>query len=341
MKRKLALAALLAAAVLLPAGRARADGSSRVGTSGAQELRIPVGARGAALSGSAIADAAGVEALYWNPAGAALDEGTEVLFSTMSYLVDSDVHFVGVTRAFGGAGTLGFAVKALVLGDIAVTTEEAGGETGESFSPSSTVIGLTYARGLTDRVAVGVTADLVTESIRSERATGVAFDVGLQYALAGSGIRFGAVMKSFGPKMRFEGPDFGFATNPPGGDPTSSPRTVVTESAAFDLPSAFLVGVAYDALENESGMLRVFTGFESSTFAENAYRFGAEYTWRDLLVVRGGATASSRDEATWGATFGGGVRAPVGGSRFELDYTRQTTSEFFEDQNLVSLKLQF
>jgi hypothetical protein len=334
-------AALVAAGMLLPAGRALADGPARVGTSGAQELRIPAGARGTALSGSAIADAAGVEALFWNPAGAAQIQGTEILFSTMSYLVDSDVHFVGVTHQLGGIGTIGFAFKALTFGDIAVTTEDAGGETGERFSPSSTVIGATFSRSVTDRVAIGVTADLVTESIRNERATGVAFDVGLQYALETRGIRFGAVMKSFGPKMRFEGPDFGFTTNPPGGDPTSSPRTVVTESAAFELPSAFLVGISYDALQSQSGALRLLTGFESSTFAEGAYRFGAEYSWRELLVMRAGATASSWDESTWGATFGGGVRARLGESRLEIDYTRRTTSEYFADQNLVSVKMGF
>jgi long-subunit fatty acid transport protein len=341
MKRTQTLAALAAVGALLAAARVEAAGSARAGTSGGQELRIPVGPRGTALSGSSIADAVGVEALYWNPAGAASAEGTEILFSTMSYLVDSDVHYAGVTREFAGIGTVGFAVKALDLGDIAVTTEAAGGETGEQFSPSSSVIGLTYARTLTDRVALGITANLVTESIRNEQATGFAFDVGVQYALPARGMRFGAVMKSFGPKMRFEGPDFGFATEPPGGDPSASPRTVVTESAAFELPSSFRVGVSYDAFQSESGSLRLLTGFESSTFAESSYRFGAEYMWRDALVFRGGVTASGADESPWGATFGGGVRAPLGSARVEVDYTRQSMSEFFDDQNLVGLKILF
>ena len=341
MKRTLALVALAAVGTLLAAPDARAAGSTRVGTSGGQELRIPVGPRGTALSGSAIADATGVEALFWNPAGAALVEGTELLFSTMSYFVDSDVHFVGVTREFAGLGTIGVAVKALSLGEIAVTTEAAGGATGETFSPGSSVLGLSYARSLTDRVAVGITANLVTESIRNEKATGFAFDVGVQYALPTRGVRFGAVMKSFGPKMRFEGPDFGFTTEPPGGDPSASPRTVVTESAAFELPSSFRVGLSFDAYQGESGSLRLLTGFESSTFAESAYRFGAEYAWRELLVLRAGVTAFGADESPWGATFGGGVRAPLGGARVEVDYARQSTSEFFEDQNLVSLKIHF
>ncbi len=341
MKRTLALAAMAAVGTLLAASSAGAAGSARAGTSGGQELRIPVGPRGTALSGSAIADATGVEALFWNPAGAASLEGTEILFSTMSYLVDSDVHYAGVTREFAGIGTIGFAVKALALGEIAVTTEDAGGETGERFSPSSSVLGLTYARSLTERVAVGVTANLVTESIRNEKATGFAFDVGVQYALPARGVRFGAVMKSFGPKMRFEGPDFGFPAEPPGGDPSASPRTVVTESAAFELPSSFRVGFSYDAFQGENGSLRLLTGFESSTFAEGSYRFGAEYTWRESLVLRGGVTATGADESPWGATFGGGVRAPVGGGRIEVDYTRQSTSEFFDDQNLVGLKLLF
>lgn len=339
MMRNLALSVLVLGSCLsaLPA---RGE-SIRLGAAGAQELRIPVGARGTSLAGSAIADATGVEALFWNPAGAASEEETEILFSTMSYLLDSDVHYLGATQPFGRYFTLGLAVKVVSLGEIAVTTEEAGGATGETYSPTNTVIGLSLSRRLAERVAFGVTGHLIHESIRNESATGAAFDIGFQYDPSWRGVRVGAVVKGFGPKMRFEGSDFSASLEFPDADPSGSPRSTVTESAAFELPATFQVGVSVDGYHDETSRLLLMSTFQSNSFASNEYRLGAEYEWREQVYLRGGTAASPQDDYTWGMTFGGGVRTNLGDSRVFIDYARQSTSEYFDDQNLVSLRIQF
>ena len=46
-----------------------ASGGKRNGTAGAQELLIPVSARGLAFSGSYVSGISGVDAIYYNPAG--------------------------------------------------------------------------------------------------------------------------------------------------------------------------------------------------------------------------------------------------------------------------------
>jgi len=339
MKRKLVLS-VLTLGVCLAALPARGE-SIRLGAAGAQELRIPVGARGTSMAGSAIADASGVEALFWNPAGAASEEGTEVLFSTMSYLLDSDVHYIGATQPFGRHFTLGLAVKVVSLGEIAVTTEEAGGVTGERYSPTNTVLGLTVSRQLAERVAFGVTGHLIHESIHNETATGAAFDIGFQYDPSWRGMRVGAVVKGFGPKMHYEGSDFAASLEFPDADPSGSPRSTVTESAAFELPATFQVGVSLDGYHDESNRLLLTSAFQSNSFAANEYRVGAEYEWREQFYLRGGTAASPQDDYTWGMTYGGGVRTNLGESRVFIDYARQSTSEYFDDQNLVSLRVQF
>jgi hypothetical protein len=337
------LPVLSLALALVAAGHdaARAGDSARLGTSGAQELRIPVGARGTSLSGAAVADAAGVEALYWNPAGVVRADGTEFLFTSMSYLVDSRVHYVGISHDVRDLFSFGVSVKSLSLGDIPITTEAVGGPTGETYSPTSSVIGLTIGRQVSDRVAFGVTGNLIAESIRNEKATGVAFDIGFQYDPQWRGVRFGAVMRSFGPKMRFSGSDFGTSVNPPDADPSGTPRSFVSESAAFELPSAFQLGVSYDAHHTESSRLVLLSTLQSNNFAEDEYRFGAEFNWNDRLDLRAGAVASAQDDYAWGATYGGGVRASLGDWRVFVDYARLSTSDFFDDQNLMSLRLQF
>ena len=45
-----------------------AGNQSRIGTAGAQELLIPVGARGIALANATVSTASGLDALFGNPA---------------------------------------------------------------------------------------------------------------------------------------------------------------------------------------------------------------------------------------------------------------------------------
>ena len=58
---------ILSAAVFI--SNTYAGGDRRNGSGGAQELLIPVGARGLATSGSYVAGLQGIESLFYNPAG--------------------------------------------------------------------------------------------------------------------------------------------------------------------------------------------------------------------------------------------------------------------------------
>src|SRR5262245_14142899 len=103
-------AALLA---MLAAGNAQAGSNERTGTSGANELRIPVGPRSNALGGTTVAEVSGPEAMYWNPAGLGTLRGTEVYFSHLSYISDMDVNYFAVATRAGNVGNIGFTAKVL------------------------------------------------------------------------------------------------------------------------------------------------------------------------------------------------------------------------------------
>lgn len=62
------------------------QGTTKVGTSAAQFLKIGVGARAAAMGGSFNALASDVTSIYWNPAGLARQQGSELFFSHTSWL---------------------------------------------------------------------------------------------------------------------------------------------------------------------------------------------------------------------------------------------------------------
>jgi len=181
-----AAAALLAAAP--PAG---AGGTDRVGTAGAQELRIPVGAASVAIGGSAVALGNGLANLYWNPASLASTDNSEALVSYSTYLADSRVNYGAVSTRLGTQGVLAVSAKVLNIGDITVTTEDAPEGTGQVLSPNFTVVGLSYGRRMTDRVLLGITGSYVNEKVADVVATGIAFDFGVQYDTGWRGLRFG------------------------------------------------------------------------------------------------------------------------------------------------------
>ena len=79
--------------IMLPTFLVAGSGVRR-GTSGAQELLLPVGSVGTALGGSMGASISGIEAAYWNPAGVAnLSGNGEVIFSSLSYIAGIDVGY--------------------------------------------------------------------------------------------------------------------------------------------------------------------------------------------------------------------------------------------------------
>src|SRR5713101_6662115 len=100
-------------------------GANRSGTNAAPELLIPVGARDIAMGGASVATTSGIDAIFWNPAGLARSPfGASAMFSHMSYIADIPVNYFAVGVSFEGFGSLGFSLKSLGIGDIAVTNED-------------------------------------------------------------------------------------------------------------------------------------------------------------------------------------------------------------------------
>ncbi len=166
---------ILLAFILVLAMDAFAGGGKRTGTGGASELLIPVGPRGIAMAEANIATSTGIEALFWNPAGVALmQNNADVIFSHMNYIADIGVEYAAVAANFEGLGVLSFSIKSLGVGDILVTTTENPDGTGETFSPTFIVAGLSYSRQLTETISVGLTGNFISERMADVSASGFA-----------------------------------------------------------------------------------------------------------------------------------------------------------------------
>ncbi len=316
----------------------------RIGTNAASQLLIPVGARHIALGGANLATVSGAEAIFWNPAGAAVSDYTaDVMFSYMSHIADININYVALAVKFGGFGTIGFSLKAMDIGDIIVTSEVAPDGTGALLSPQFITAGLTYARQLTDAISFGATVNLINETLDRVSSSGVAFDFGVQYRglAAVNGLSLAVTIKNLGPAMQFTGSGLLNSAQLDGVDRGSTPLLVQTQKD--ELPSFFVVGLSYKMGMGESGSLEFASAFQDNNFQDDTGQFSAEYNYDDMFYVRGGYTVApdaADDADIYSFTLGGGIHYDFSNIGVTIDYAYRDV-DFFDSSNVFSIKLGF
>jgi hypothetical protein len=346
--KRLVVKLVLPTALLAHAATAWAGGLDRVGTAGAQELRIPVGAASTAIGGSTVALGNGLGNIFWNPASLAATDENQAVVSYSTYLADAKVNYGAVSTRLGSQGNIAFSVKVLNIGDITVTTEDAPEGTGQILTPNFAVLGLTYGRRMTDRVLLGVTGAYVSEKVAEVSATGLAIDLGVQYDTGWRGLRFGFAMKNVGPDMRFDGPNLEERLVLPGDDPTAQPHVVRLQPASFEIPSYLQIGVSYDVAMGEARHATIFGAFQGNNFSTDEYRIGAEVPVGEWLALRGGFTGQvpvqeedRQENYLYSFSYGAGFNIKLGDRPFMVDWAGTHVGEFFDDNQQVSLSIAF
>lgn len=329
MKYRLLL--VVPALLLLGLSAVYAGNSARIGTAGASELLIPIGSRGAAMGGTVTADAYGVEAVYWNPAGLASLEGTEAMFGQLPYLADITVSFGGVATAIEDFGTLAATAKVVSIGDIEETTREEPDGTGRIYNPTLSVLALTFAKQFTANVSFGATGMFLNEKIFEMNASGMAFDVGFIYDTRWHGVKFGLALKNYGANMKFSGK---------GGEVNQNDHDLIPDGKAFDLPSYLALGVAYNFLNQDRNSMTLNGNFRSNNFSEDLWQGGVEYTFDEKYFLRGGYNYSDQTDYLYGATLGAGLVLPVGSTNLTFEYAWNQT-EVFQDNQFFTVKASF
>lgn len=322
-----------------------ASGGRRNGTAGAQELLIPVSARGLAMGGAYVSGITGLDAIFYNPAGfGGSNFGTEAMFSYMSYIADIGFSFAAVGVNLGDFGAIAFNLRTLDFGDIPVTTVDNPYGTGTTFSPSFFVGGVTYSNSLTDRIRVGVNLNLISESIIRTSASGFSFDAGIQYdGLAGvEGLKMGIVIKNLGSQIKYDGEDLIRTAI----DPTSlrGSQFYKIDAASFELPSQLEFGVAYNYKFDESYQAIIASSFQNNNFANDEYKIAGEFNYDDLFFVRGGYTyvrenVDDTNQSLWGPTFGAGIVLRTGVD-IMVDYAFRSV-DYFDANHMITIKLGF
>jgi hypothetical protein len=302
---------------------AYAGNERRSGTAGAQELLIPIGSRGTSMGGAVLATVSGVESMYWNPAGLASLEGTEVMFSHLPYFADININYIGLATKIEGFGTIGFGAKVVDIGEIEETTEERPDGTGRVFSPSLMVFNVSYAKVMTANVSFGFSTMYVYEDIFDVQATGLAFDAGFVYEPRWNGLSLGLTIKNYGGEMSFGGIGF---------DRPIDQRPLRPVNAKFDLPSSINIGFGYDFVNEGDNFASVSGAFQSNNYSQDAWYGGFEYVYDEKYSLRGGYQYSDVDDYLYGLTFGGGIVIPFGEASLGFNYTWQDNEVFDANQ---------
>jgi len=315
---------------------------SRIGTSGGNQVLVPVGARGIALAGSERVYSSGLESVYWNPAGLARSQNPTVLATSMDLFNDMGVNYFGASGNFDKLGMLGVTVKSIDMGDIPVTTvEDMDGLGGGTFKPTLTTMGLTYANSFSDRAFFGVTGKIVYESIPRATASAMALDIGVQYTgLAGvDGLGLGLVLNNLGTDLHYEGS--GLTSQ---GTTEDGISDFMNRESSYDkLPSTYNMSLSY----NVAGAILGVT-YTSHNFSYDELNMGAEYTLNDMFHLRAGMTSPmleedsmNQDETLYSMNFGAGLKYSLYGVNLVVDYTMRNQSDSFNTSNVFSLGLVF
>ena len=318
--------------LLYTAQLAEASGR-KLGTAGAAQLQIPMGAKGVAIAGSNISSVAGTDAIFWNPAGLAMMNATEANFNYLSYFADMSISYITVGTKIGASNAIGASLQILNVGDIDVTTINNPEGTGQVLSPTFFTAGLTYSRQMTDRINFGINAKLVYEKINNMSAQAVAFDFGLQY-ITPWGIELGVILKDIGSEIQYSGSDAEFNSEIPFANPNATTRKTKLDMASHELPTSFGLGLGYTFDIAQSQALTASGVYLNNSYNNDNLNVGAEYNLNNLLFGRLGYTMALFDsdypdeekEYQYGLTAGLGVQLLVGGAALKFDYAYRPMS---------------
>jgi hypothetical protein len=300
------------------------DELSKVGTSMAQFLKLGVNGRGTALGDAYVALANDVSALVWNPAGIQRIAKKSFGISHTQLFSEIRLNFAGFTTPLNSVNTLGISIVNLNSGDIELTTLDQPEGTGETYTTSNLLAGLSFARQLTDRFILGITVKYIEEKLYHEKASTVAFDVGSQFDTGIYGLRLGMVLKNFGGKMQLDGPDLDYALTDPntGFNQLTGARLQTLE---WSIPLVYRMGFMVDIMGSDSeiissAMNRFTIAVEANDPIDHILRYnlGAEYEWNGMFALRGGYKLNY-DEADF--SLGAGFTVNMGGTLIKLDYS--------------------
>ncbi len=282
---------------------------TRVGTTVAPVLKIAPGARALGMGSAYVGVSDDIYSAYYNPAGITRANGnSQVAFNHSNWLADVDYDFAAGSINIDGLGTIFTTFSSLRVPKEEVRTIEFPDGDGRTWDAGSLVIGVGYARSLTDRFSIGFQLKYIREAIWNTSASGVALDIGTYYVTPFNDLVIGASISNFGTKMQLDGRDIQLNIDP-NGSPESGPNNIPGKYAMEknDLPLNFRVGLAMNVLNERYFKLKVAVDAIHPNDNKEYINAGTEFSYNDMIFIRTGYKALFLPNSIQGLTLGAGV----------------------------------
>ena len=172
------------------------------GTSGFLFLRLGNGARASGMGEAFTAVADDATGIYWNPAGLAAIDGTELNLSHSEWLIDIRFEQISVANEMLG-GAVGLSFTGLFYGDLDRYGNYPSLVPDGTFSPYDFAFSAGYGTDILPNLAVGGAAKLIYEKIDFESATSWAVDLGVSHKSMIEGLTLAASILNLGPQATF------------------------------------------------------------------------------------------------------------------------------------------
>jgi len=271
---------------------------SDVGRTSADFLQIGQGARAAGFGGAYTAVSDGAVSAYWNPAGLAGLERTEVSLGHFSWFQDITVEQASFALPLDVGPVLAASITYVNYGTID-GYDAAGVPTGE-LTAYDWVGGISVGYPVTEALSVGLTGKFVNQRLDEYTASTFAADLAFKYRLAGFAV--GGAITNIGGKMTFD-----------------------TESE--DLPSAARLGVAAMPFD---GALIASLDVEQRFQGDLIVRQGCEFGFQERYFLRAGydyLPGQDGQGLSTAISFGGGLKFDFADIDYAYTPNDKSTSE--------------
>jgi opacity protein-like surface antigen len=282
---------------------------SKVGTVAAPFLGISIGPKALGMGSAFVASANDASALYWNPSGISRVMKSQFIASHTTWLVGTNLNWAGLSINLDNTNSIGVSFTQLDYGEDIVTTVLNPEGTGERWNAQDIAIGLTYARNLTDRFSIGGTVKYIGQQIYNESASAFAVDIGLLYITEFNDLKIGMSISNFGTDMKMDGRDLVRKIDLDPGSTGNNPNIPsVLKTDAWALPLFFRVGVAMDVVKTNDIVVTLAADAFRPSDNNSSVNVGMEFSWNDLIFIRGGYKNLFLTDTEEGLNIGGGLK---------------------------------
>jgi len=268
---------------------------AKVGTFGAQFLKLGVSARATAMGSAYTAVADNAEAVYWNPAGIVNVRGSELSLHQTQWPADIKLSYATyVFNPRSVPGTFALSARALWMDPQVERTAYEQEGTGRTFDSGMSSLGLTYSRFFTDKFSAGATVHFMHMGLAEFSVNSALADMGIIYRIGIRGMKIGMSILSLGPEVTFD-------------------------ERPARMPTSFKVGFAFEPVRVGASRLIASSEFQHPVDNVERANFGLEYNYSNNMYLRGGYNMNYDSEEF---AAGGGIRVDTGRrSYIGLDYS--------------------